>query len=51
MAVQRERNDLVFRLCMYAKAIIPVHEISAGFPWPVFLMTSGETWPKGPGER
>jgi len=38
---ERERNELVVRLCM-RRVVIPVHQISTGFTWPVFLMTSGE---------
>ena len=38
MAVHKE---LVFRLSMHVEAIIPVHQMSTSFPWPLFFMTSG----------
>jgi len=32
--------------CVCVEAIIPVDQMSTGFLWLVFLMTSGATWPK-----
>ena len=32
MSVQRESNELVFRLCMRVEAIIPVDQTSTAFP-------------------
>ena len=40
---ERESNEPAFRLCMRVEAIILVNQMSMGFPWPVFLMTSGAT--------
>jgi len=34
MTVHRESSELVFYLCMRVEAIIPVHQMSTGFPWP-----------------
>ena len=48
MVVQRESNDLVFRLYMRVEAIIPVDQLLKDFPWSVFLMTTGDTYPKEP---
>jgi len=31
MAVQRESNELMFRLCMHVEAITPVDQKSTGF--------------------
>jgi len=40
---ERESNEPAFRLCMRVEVIILVNQMSMGFPWPVFLMTSGAT--------
>jgi len=40
---ERESNEPAFRSCMRVEAIILVNQMSMGFPWPVFLMTSGTT--------
>lgn len=32
MTMQRERNKLVFHLCMRVEAIIPIDQISMDFP-------------------
>jgi len=40
---ERESNEPAFRLCMQVEAIILVNQMSMGFPWLVFLMTSGAT--------
>ena len=37
MAVHRESNELVFRLCMRVEAILPVDQISTAFLWPVWV--------------
>ena len=38
---EKESNEPAFCLCMCVEAIIPVDQMSTGFSWPVFLMTSG----------
>jgi len=38
VVVHRDNNDLV---CMRVEAIILVHQMSMGFPLPVFLMILG----------
>jgi len=43
MAAHRGSNEFVFRLCMRVEAIIPVHQMYTGFPWPVLFTTPGET--------
>jgi len=43
IAVQRESNELVICSYMRVVAIIPVNQMLRDFPWPVFLMTAGET--------
>ena len=51
MAAQRGRNKFVFRLCMCVEAIIPVHQMSTGFPWPVFFYDSRGNIAKRAGKR
>jgi len=38
----------LIRLRRRIEARLPVDQMSTGFPWPVFLMTSGATYPKEP---